>query len=221
MHEAISRVWNAGFTSVADIQESMTSTIREYFEHSFLLISEKVSAQAELLEEIPIVARALETHFCMNKTAAVHTELWVEDQFRGTYQGSTVVIPIHGKLDAVIDTGPEVWVFDYKTKQAMSVAAIKGETASSDGGYFRQLIFYKMLVAHDSRWKMKRVTPALVFVSPDTKGACVTRTIPIEVIDIERVHTEIQALIDSVWSGNIARTYCSERSCEWCGIKKL
>ncbi|MEK7184637.1 MAG: hypothetical protein AAB683_00680, partial [Patescibacteria group bacterium] len=104
------------------------------------------------------------------------------------------------------------------TKQAMSVNAIKGETKSSDGGYFRQLIFYKILINSDSRWRNKRVSPSLVFVSPDDKGRCPTITLPIEKTDVENIEKEIQSLTDSVWSGEIVNKKCDDVKCEWCGI---
>ncbi len=103
----------------------------------------------------------------------------------------------------------------------MSVAAIKGETKSSDGNYFRQLIFYKMLVSSDVRWRTRRITPALVFVSPNDKGNCPTITLPIEASDVDRVQKEIQSLIDSVWSGKITEGKCDDAKCEWCGMRSI
>ncbi|MEI8249253.1 MAG: ATP-dependent DNA helicase [Candidatus Taylorbacteria bacterium] len=221
MHESISHVWQAHLKTVEEMSASMTQSITTFFENSLLSKAEKESAQKKLLEDIPVVARALEHHFGLNGTVPTHTESWVENQYKGTYEDTIITVPIHGKLDAVVDLGNEVLVFDYKTKQAMSIPAIKGETKSDDGGYFRQLIFYYMLVSGDSRWKTKRVTPSLVFVSPDSKGRCPTVTVPIEHADVERVKTEMQFLIDSVWSCKIAQDSCTYTSCEWCGMKTL
>ena len=182
-------------------------------------LSEKASAQKELLEDVPVVAKALEPHFAISDKSAVFTESWVEGLFSGKYNKEKVEIPIHGKLDAIVDTGSEASVYDYKTKQAMSVNAIKGETKDSDGAYFRQLIFYKILVSSDPRWRSRRISPSLVFVSPDDKGRCPTISLPIENSDIDRVRNEIQQLIDSVWSGKITSTTCDDMECEWCGLR--
>jgi DNA helicase-2/ATP-dependent DNA helicase PcrA len=182
-------------------------------------VTEKTVAQKDLLEDVPAVAKALESHFALTGTA--FTETWVKTDFKGAYASEPLAIPIHGKLDAVIDTGSEALVFDYKTRQAMSVNALKGETKSSDGNYFRQLIFYRILVSADVRWKGKNVTPALVFVSPDEKGRCPTIALPIEDKDVERVKTEIQAVIDSVWSGEVVQGACDDKECEWCAMRKM
>ena len=129
-----------------------------------------------------------------------------------------IVIPIHGKLDAIVESGDEVLVFDYKTRQAMSVNKIKGETKDSNGDYFRQLVFYKFLLIGEPRWKTRRIEPALVFVKPDDKGRCPIITLPITEEDIEIVKKQIQSVIDSVWSGAIATAKCADPACEWCGL---
>jgi len=121
----------------------------------------------------------------------------------------------------ILDNADSILVFDYKTKQAMSPASIKGETKSSDGNYFRQLVFYRLLLEKDSRFKGKTVNPALVFVSPDDKGRCPTVSLPIDRSDIEKVKEEIQSLIEAVWSGKIMSATCDEPKCEWCGLRKL
>lgn len=226
MHSAIDKVWKSENRTVDDIERIQTQSVADYFAQSFLNIADKAIAQKDLFQDIPVVARALEAHFALNGTAS--TETWVKTEFNGIYDNQTISIPIHGKLDAILDTGSEILVFDYKTRQAMSVNAIKGETSStsnaaksSGGNYFRQLIFYKILVGADGRWKGRNVIPALVFVSPDDKGRCPTITLPIEDIDIRRVKAEIQSLIDSVWSGKVAQNSCEEVGCEWCGMKKV
>lgn len=104
----------------------------------------------------------------------------------------------------------------------MSVNAIKGETKTdSTGNYFRQLVFYKMLVGNDARWRGRNIIPSLVFVSPDDKGRCPTITLPIEQADIKKVQEEIQLLVDSVWSGKIVEGKCDDAKCEWCGMGEI
>ncbi|MEN9523939.1 MAG: hypothetical protein RL536_8, partial [Candidatus Parcubacteria bacterium] len=238
MHEAISNVWKSKKHNVKDIQRILEETVTNYFEASFLPILEKESVKRDLLKDIPAVAKALQPHFSVPKNSIVLTETRVEAEFLAqsvqVYSGSKkeqlvqsrqnestqISIPIHGKLDSIVNNGGEVLVFDYKTKRAMSAAAIRGETKTdADGNYFRQLIFYKMLVNEDARWRNKRITPALVFISPDDKGRCPTVTIPIEKGDIDRVKSEVQSLVDAVWNGEIARAKCDDMKCEWCGLR--
>jgi len=224
MHEALARVWMhedraKGNLKAAIIEPIIIEAIKEFFTRSFLPKSEQEAVQAELITDAPAVAKALESHFAQQ--GKVFTETWVEGSYVGSYEKAEISIPIHGKLDAIVDTGPEVLVFDYKTRQALSLNAIRGETKSSDGGYFRQLIFYRLLMAADIRWKGKKVSPALVFVSPDEKGRCPTISLPITDEDLNRVRGEIQTLIDSVWSGAIGSAKCEDPDCEWCGLRAV
>ncbi len=243
MHEALSRVWTAVASSskvvedISEIQKIMDDSVSAYFSKSLLSAREKVLAKSELAEDMPAVARALSTHFSLkDEKSTVLTESWVESIQRfkiydlgfmkwaiGDTESSEKIIsiPIHGKLDAILDNGHEVTVFDYKTKLAMSENAIKGETKNSDGNYFRQLVFYKILVGDDKRWKGRRIHPALVFVSPDAKGRCPTVSLPITEQDEKSVIDNIRSLVDAVWSGEIVKSFCDDPKCEWCGLRRV
>jgi hypothetical protein len=205
--------------------------VDEYLKTSFLAVNEKEAVKKELFDNAPFVAKALELHF--HQDGNVLTERWVKGNFIGRFVGGNfkgnsvtdldiqITIPIHGKLDAIVESGNEVNVFDYKTKQAMSEAEIKGETKSSNGDYFRQLTFYKLLAQEDPKWRTRRIVPALVFISPDKKGRCPIVTLPINDEDIDKLRNSIQSVIDSVWSGNIITTHCGDEKCQWCGLKQL
>ncbi|MES2315001.1 MAG: ATP-dependent DNA helicase [Patescibacteria group bacterium] len=222
MHEAMDHVWKIDSVQgrpVLVIEEVIKKSVEEYFKTSFLATNEKNIVVKELSEDAPIVAKALENHFSVK--ASVATERWVKTVFVGEYDAKEITIPIHGKLDAIVEAGNEVNVFDYKTKQSMSEAEIKGETKNSNGDYFRQLTFYKLLLQDDPRWKFKKIVPALVFISPDKKGRCPIVTLPITDADIEKVKKEIQDLLASVWSGDIIAAHCGDNACYWCGLKQV
>ncbi len=233
MHEALSKVWTAvaGSSEIAgnigEMQKIMDESVEMYFSKSLLSAKEKVLAKNELSENMPAVAKALSTHFSLkDKKSTILTESWVEANVKckmenGKLSDDLIQIPIHGKLDAILDKGHEVTVFDYKTKLAMSENAIRGETKNSDGNYFRQLVFYKILVGDDRRWRGRRINPALVFVSPDSKGRCPTVSLPITEQDEKVVRDNIQALVDAVWSGEIVRSFCDDPKCEWCGLRRI
>ncbi len=219
MHLAFSRVWTAKDKSAGNIQKIIEDTVHYFFEESLLPSFEKDAVRRELLGDVPTIAKELLGHF--NQSGTVFAETWSESEYKGIYEKEPIKIPIHGKLDAIIDTGGEAFVFDYKTKQVMSDNEIKGATKNSTGAYFRQLIFYKLLLQADSRFAEKKIIPSLVFVVPDSKGRCQTVTLPVEKADMERVNGEIQSLIASVWSGALMTEYCDDRKCEWCPLKRL
>ncbi|OHA19749.1 MAG: hypothetical protein A2836_00280 [Candidatus Taylorbacteria bacterium RIFCSPHIGHO2_01_FULL_45_63] len=219
MHDAFSRVWKMKSRDQKNIEKSILEAVAFFKAHSRLPLFEKEAVEAELEESAEVVAKALAPHFALQ--GKIFAEEWSESVFEGIFQKESLSVPIHGKLDAIIDTGKEVFVFDYKTRQAMSAAAIKGQTKSSDGSYFRQLVFYELLLSRGHRFKGRPITLSLVFVTPDQKGRCPTVTLSIVNADIQKVRDEIELLIESVWSGKILTETCDDKKCEWCGLKRM
>ena len=103
MHAAFDAVWRSKKTTAKEIEIVLNEKIGEYFDGSFLPIMEKKSVKKELLKDIPVVAKALESHFILPENSAVFTELWIETEFIGTYEGVQIRIPLHGKLDTIVD----------------------------------------------------------------------------------------------------------------------
>ena len=211
MHEAMANVWKnptrlsgtlpliRGGKKEKEIENIITYSIKNYFKKSLLPKFEKEAILEELLANAPKVASALVDHF--NQTGLVKTENWVETNFEYKYKNENINLELHGKLDALIKQENKILVYDYKTREAMSENAIRGETKNSDGNYFRQLVFYKMLLESNPKFKGKKIEPALVFIKPDRKGRCPTISLSIEKSDTEKVKKEIGSLIESVWSG--------------------
>ncbi len=214
MHEAISEAWKLDGVDEQSIAVSLEETIRSYFaKQSLLPLFEKESVLAELVNDMPAVARALAIHMSIGKGAgvSVSTEGWLET----SYQSPATTIRLHGKIDTLIDAPETVHIFDYKTRQALS------ENAARERGYFRQLVFYRILASADRRFKDKKIVPALMFVSPDAKDRCPTMELSIAKADEDAVRAEVAALIESVWSGEVVRARCDEPKCQWCGLKSL
>jgi DNA helicase-2/ATP-dependent DNA helicase PcrA len=219
MHLAFSNVWSLKDKSTKNIEKTIEDTLNFYFEQSLLPSFEKDAVRKELLEDLPIIVSELYGHF--NQGGTILSETWSESKFFTNFEGQKIEIPIHGKLDAIVDNQEEVYVYDYKTKQAMSENEILGKTKNSNGDYFRQLVFYKKLLSDDSRFRDKNIIPALVFVVPDSKKKCKTISLPINEEDASRLDTEITSLIGAVWSGEILTSRCEDDKCEWCKLKNL
>lgn len=214
MHEAMRQVWQHQNKSEAEIKHTIETAIKNYLEKSLLFKFEKEVILKELLEDAPKVASELVPHF--NQPGRVLTEEWQEKEMIHTYGKEKIAFRIHGKLDTVIEQEKNILIYDYKTKKAMSVNAIKGETSNENGDYFRQLVFYKMLLKDKEKYKSKTIEPALVFVRPDEKGRCPTISLPIEEADIRSVEDQITLLIDTVWSGQLLSQKCEDPDCKYC-----
>lgn len=219
MHEAISSVWINKNKKSKDIERTLFEITERIIDDSLLPINDKESISIEFEESIPTVALSLQEHF--NSQGQIFTERWVKSIFDGKYEKQDISIQIHGKLDALIDDGREVFVYDYKTRQNMSSAEIKGETKNSNGNYFRQLVFYKILLDGNFPWKGKTISPFLVFTSPDKKGRCPIVSVPISDNDTKDLKINIQKVIDDIWSGEVLNKTCGKDSCEYCKLSEI
>ena len=222
MHYAFANVWHerlhehgaVDFES-AKIAKIMKDSVSTYFDRSILSKKQKEIVLSDLLDKIPNISLALGPHF--REEGKIYAETWSET----ILNFGDKKIPIHGKLDAIIDKGKEVLVFDYKSREKMSLAEIKGETKNSNGNYFRQLVFYRLLLENDVRFADKAILPSLVFIMPDEKGRSPIVGLPILKEDIEKVKNDINSLISGVWTGDILNTGCGKNDCDSCKILAL
>ena len=112
-------------------------------------------------------------------------------------------IPLTGKIDKIEESPSQaitgktpVSLIDYKTGRTKSLNEIKGNTANSEGNYFRQLLFYKIMFDLDAELMKKYEVSdlAIEFVEgKDGKYAHIAVDYTPE--DVEGV----KALIAEVW----------------------
>ena len=112
-------------------------------------------------------------------------------------------ITLTGKMDRVDldETGKAIRVVDYKTGKPKTRAAIVGETASSDGGYKRQLTFYALLLTlfGDDRYETKE--GVLSFVEPSPQGAIKEESFIATDEEIEALRIEIIEALKNFLTG--------------------
>lgn len=117
-------------------------------------------------------------------------------------------VVLTGKIDKVEFVDAEsnsVRVIDYKTAKPQSDNYIKGNTKSSNGAMWRQLVFYKLLTEIDSRFKPKNkftskynVTEVQIDFLRDDKGKFVKRTFEVtknDVADLKELIFEVMKKI--------------------------
>lgn len=132
-------------------------------------------------------------------------------------------LPLTGKLDRldIGDDGLALRVVDYKTGKPKSRNAIEGKTASSDGGYKRQLVFYALLLSlhNDERYLTK--TGTLSFVEPDTKGIIHEETFIITEEEIDDLKNEIVTAAKEIITADFLQTECDEKVSSYCHLVNL
>ncbi len=126
-------------------------------------------------------------------------------------------VPLSGKLDR-LDRNEDgtILVIDYKTGKAKSENDIRGATKSSDGNYYRQLVFYKLLLDKDGRYTMNK--GALHFVEPNEKGKCVVREFTITNAEVFELETQLIEAAQKIANGEAFTTSCDPKHCDYCSL---
>ena len=127
-------------------------------------------------------------------------------------------IPIKGKIDKVEIYDDHVKVIDYKTG-TYKKDKLAGSTDEEQGGdYWRQLVFYKLLVDNDPTldWKMK--TGTMDFVEKaKTKKSFDKIEMPISDEDVDAVTKQLQDAWKAIHNYEFEQ-FCDNEECRWCNF---
>jgi DNA helicase-2/ATP-dependent DNA helicase PcrA len=154
-----------------------------------------------------------ETHIHgWNKTVSI------ERNIRNVYVKD---VPLNGKLDKIEFTGKMVNVVDYKTgsyDNAKKKLVPPGEKEPDGGDYWRQAVFYKILLDNDKTNDWQAVSTEFEFVEP-VDEEYKTEKIMVTPEDIATVTHQIK----TVWNKIQNREFnigCAKPDCEWCNFVK-
>jgi len=131
-------------------------------------------------------------------------------------------IPIKGKLDKLEFDGRLVNIVDYKTGDPDKAIPKLKEPSDKDpngGDYWRQAVFYKLLVDNYESKNWKAVSTEFDFIEPDKKKNYKKSKLIISPADIETVSQQIV----SVWQKIQDREFyigCGKPECHWCNFVK-
>ena len=131
-------------------------------------------------------------------------------------------VPIKGKLDKLEFDGKELNVVDYKTGDPdKAFLKLKGPSDKDPNGgdYWRQAVFYSMLVDNyqAKSWTVQSVE--FDFIEPDKKKEYHRRKVPIGAADV----TTVTHQITETWSKIQNREFyigCGKEECHWCNFVK-
>ena len=135
----------------------------------------------------------------------------------------TAEIRLSGRLDKLElePDGVRVNVVDYKTHKPESENWIRGETKTSSGDYYRQLIFYKLLLDLDSRQKYKMATGTIDFVQPNEKGKFTRESFVVSDREEEELKSLILEKADEIMNLKFWNKTCGDPKCEFCALRSL
>jgi DNA helicase-2/ATP-dependent DNA helicase PcrA len=131
-------------------------------------------------------------------------------------------VPLKGKLDKLEFDGKSVNVVDYKTGDPdKAIQKLKGpsEKEPNGGDYWRQAVFYKILVDNYESKSWKVVSSEFDFIEPDKKKKYRKEKLVINPADITTVTEQIKM----VWAKIQAHDFytgCGKEDCHWCNFVK-
>jgi DNA helicase-2/ATP-dependent DNA helicase PcrA len=131
-------------------------------------------------------------------------------------------VPLKGKLDKLEFNGKEVNVVDYKTgdiEKARTKLLAPNDKDPNGGDYWRQAVFYKLLIDNYEQKDWKVISSEFDFIEPDKKKEY--RKVKL-IITPQDTTTVTQQLTD-VWQKIQARDFytgCGKEDCHWCNFVK-
>ncbi len=131
-------------------------------------------------------------------------------------------VPVKGKLDKLEFNGKEVNVVDYKTGNIDNALPKMKPPTDKDpigGDYWRQAVFYKILVDNYEQKDWKVISTEFDFIEPDKKGQYRKEKIVITPQDMETVKQQLTEVWHKIQQRDFY-TGCGKEDCHWCNFVK-
>lgn len=131
-------------------------------------------------------------------------------------------IKLTGELDLIefLDASlQKVRVIDFKTGKPRSRNDILGETKNSDGNYYRQLVFYKLLLSYFKPvWNVHE--EVLDFVQSDGKGTLHKEVFMVEDEEVTKLRDTVKTCAHEIVNLSFWDEHCDDTACQWCDLRK-
>jgi DNA helicase-2/ATP-dependent DNA helicase PcrA len=131
-------------------------------------------------------------------------------------------VPLKGKLDKLEFNGKDTNVVDYKTgdpDKGKEKLVPPNEKEPNGGDYWRQAVFYKILVDNYESRKWNVVSTEFDFIEPDKKKNYRKPKIVITPEDTTNVKQQIKTVWEKIQDHDFY-TGCGKEDCHWCNFVK-
>lgn len=131
-------------------------------------------------------------------------------------------VPIKGKIDKLEFDGKSVNVVDYKTgdpEKAIPKTKGPSDKEPNGGDYWRQAVFYKILIDNYEQKDWKVISTEFDFIEPDKKKNYRKEKVIITPADITTVTQQIKSTWEKIQNREFY-TGCGKDDCHWCSFVK-
>lgn len=132
----------------------------------------------------------------------------------------TSEIRLTGVLDKVefLSAGSDVNVVDYKTRRPMSRREIEGKTKGASGNYWRQLVFYKLLLDRYEAGRYRMASGEIDFLEPDARGRYRKEVFAIGDEPVRDLEKLIKSTAREILSLGFWSKRCPDKDCAYCSL---
>ncbi|HTI59565.1 ATP-dependent DNA helicase [Mucilaginibacter sp.] len=127
-------------------------------------------------------------------------------------------VPVKGNLDKVEFTGKQVTVVDYKTgkyRNAKDKLSGPSNSQPNGGDYWRQAVFYKLLIENDRTKDWQVTGTQFDFIEPVNDNQYIHEKILISTEDMDVVRSQISTVYQKILAHDF-NTGCGKQECDWC-----
>ncbi len=216
VHHALEQLFNAMLESNQKTFPSKEAFVA-YFEwymkrHRESFSAEQYTRRMEYGEEI--LGKYYDTHI-----ASFNKIVVIEHNIKNVVVNN---VPLKGKLDKLEFDGKSVNVVDYKSGDPdKGLKKLEGpsEKDPNGGDYWRQAVFYKILVDNKPGKDWVANSTEFDFIEPDGKKKYIKRKLVISPQDIATVTNQITDTWQKIQNRDFY-TGCGKEDCHWCNFVK-
>ncbi len=131
-------------------------------------------------------------------------------------------VPVKGNLDKIEFDGKRVTVVDYKTgklKNAKDKLQAPNQDNPNGGDYWRQAVFYKLLIDNDKTNDWEVAGTQFEFVEPVSDNEYHKEKIVITPEAVATVTEQISSVYQKIMNHDFS-TGCGKKECDWCHFVK-
>jgi DNA helicase-2/ATP-dependent DNA helicase PcrA len=127
-------------------------------------------------------------------------------------------VPVKGHLDKIEFNGKQATIVDYKTGKLKYAKEklLRPTTDNPNGGdYWRQAVFYKMLIDNDRSRDWQVTSTVFDFIEPVAEGEYHKEKIVVQPEDVLTVTRQLTETHAKIMAHDFA-TGCGKKDCDWC-----
>lgn len=132
-------------------------------------------------------------------------------------------IVLGGRIDMIEPLSADgiVRVHDFKTGKIKSRSQIDGSSKNSKYNYFRQLIFYKILLDQYKAGLFKMREGVIDFIEPDKKDRFRSEVFEVGDKDVKELEELIRFSADQIVNLKFWDQRCKDQTCEYCKLREM